>query len=151
MQLGPEAGRLNEIEEVGHGCFLPCPDYAFQRVVGESADEFLGQTGDSEFRFKSEVQNCLSPDQFAHAQFSPSKRPCNHPPPDQSTRPIQRRQPRPTSAEAMFPGPLWLFHLEGRCGGQKSGRERKRSYLYSYFLKMSLPNSFDFLVFMEIF
>ena len=44
MQLGSEAGRLNGIEEVGHGCFLPCPDYAFQRVVGESPTSFRADT-----------------------------------------------------------------------------------------------------------
>ncbi len=57
-----------------------------ERVVGESADEFLGQTGDSEFRFKSEVQNCLSPDQFAQARISPFR-------PALQTRAVQISQP----------------------------------------------------------
>ena len=35
----------------GTEAFYRAPDYAFQRVVGESADEILEQTGDSEFRF----------------------------------------------------------------------------------------------------
>ena len=33
LQLGFEAGRLNGIEEGGHGCFLPCPDCAFQHLL----------------------------------------------------------------------------------------------------------------------
>ena len=64
--------------------------------------------------------------------------------------PIHRHQLRPISSRAMFSGLRSPFHQLGRGRGQKSGWERKHSYLYSYFPKMSLLNPFDFFVFMEI-